>query len=730
MSIIPRTVPSKKLAQALLSTDLSIVLNNIVDWDGTNLETADFGTQLFVTLTNDTKTKLEIIELDPATIADGAITILNRGLGFDGGYVPIPALALDWAANETTVQLGADIPQLFNNFVDFGQDQEIGGLKTFTTFPRVPTGNPTDAREVPSKGYVDAAATGSATYDQQIISQVAGETLLAGEWVYFKESDQKWWKTNASLPATSVGVDIGVVKANAVANDPVQVLISGLEKAQTGMTPGDDYYLSDTAGEIDNTAGTEEVIVGNAETATQILLSTKVGKSEVSTGGGANTIPRLDGSSKYPAGDGSQLTNLGVQSEISVVAGQDIGKDDAVFVENEGQSVGEKIFANQTAAIGYYFGLSGSSYNYALGKRMSLYSGTMSQIEIAVQKVNSPTDGVIVEIQSDSGTFPSGTVLATGTITAGEIGSGMNIIKVDLDTVVEMVSGTDYWIVVRRSGTLDNSNYFIWAAGNATNQDPNGKNANKRESASWATAGVNQDYDFYSVIYFVTETNKMYKASAADKSLARYVGIADAVYAEGVAATAIINGEFTTDLTLTNGRNYYLSNTPGEISLLVGIFPIVVGTSTSTAILFIKSIQKQTLFELTASDVLQASADTERWQTGPTTYIKKKEISVDSLGGILRVKADMRGSHAGGGLNTYIRVYVNGVAVGAEHFQSSSTWTTYTDDIPVEPGDLVQLYYKTNNGSISVYTRNFRIHFDVTQVLETQDTSGTTVNLD
>jgi hypothetical protein len=271
MSIIPRTVPSKKLAQALLSTDLSLVLNNIVDWDGGDLASGDFGTQLFVSLTNDTKTKLEIIEIDPATIANSSITILKRGLGFDGQQTEITANKLDWAANETTVQLGADIPQLFNNYVDFGQDQTIGGIKTFTSYPLGPAASPTTAQQLATKAYVDLVGTGTATYDQQIYTGVAGETLAAGDAVYFKTSDQRWWKTDASAEATSIGVVIGFAQAAAIAGGGINILLAGIEKNLTGLTPGSKYYLSDTPGAVASSAGTNTRGVGTAESATVLI---------------------------------------------------------------------------------------------------------------------------------------------------------------------------------------------------------------------------------------------------------------------------------------------------------------------------------------------------------------------------------------------------------------------------------------------------------------------------
>lgn len=107
-----------------------------------------------------------------------------------------------------------------------------------------------------------------------------------------------------------------------------------------------------------------------------------------------------------------------------------------------------------------------------------------------------------------------------------------------------------------------------------------------------------------------------------------------------------------------------------------------------------------------ASDTLIFSADTERFH-GSGTYTKKKEIRVD-YGGVVRVKFEIRGS-GGSGVG---RIYVNGVAVGAERI--ATTYEEFSEDISgLGIEDLVQLYTKTGTGS-TVYCKNFRIYFDTT----------------
>jgi hypothetical protein len=113
----------------------------------------------------------------------------------------------------------------------------------------------------------------------------------------------------------------------------------------------------------------------------------------------------------------------------------------------------------------------------------------------------------------------------------------------------------------------------------------------------------------------------------------------------------------------------------------------------------------------TASDNLKASADTERTEGYNTSFAKKKEI-IARVGGTIRVKFDLKfGGPAG---NARAVVYINGAAVGTERTTTSTSYTTYSEDIKVAPYDKVQLYarHDWNDGASIAYVRNFRLYWD------------------
>jgi hypothetical protein len=64
------------------------------------------------------------------------------------------------------------------------------------------------------------------------------------------------------------------------------------------------------------------------------------------------------------------------------------------------------------------------------------------------------------------------------------------------------------------------------------------------------------------------------------------------------------------------------------------------------------------------------------------------------------------------------RIYVNGVAIGAERSFPQDVWQTYTEDIHVSKGDLVQIYISASNSTTRI--RNFRLYWDYNTINEAQ----------
>jgi hypothetical protein len=131
-----------------------------------------------------------------------------------------------------------------------------------------------DRKELATVGYVlDTATGGTVTFDRQVITGTAGESVSAGELVYFKTSDQEWYKTDADTAATVDGVQLGIALGSGTDGVSITggVQISGTYTT-TGLTAGATYYASNTGGAISSSAGTTSRVVGVALSTTKLLL--------------------------------------------------------------------------------------------------------------------------------------------------------------------------------------------------------------------------------------------------------------------------------------------------------------------------------------------------------------------------------------------------------------------------------------------------------------------------
>lgn len=134
MSIKFRSIPTKTLSQNLSSSGTTLYLNNTLDWDDAQLSSSDFGTQAFAVLRNASNSQIEIIEIDPATVTSAAaITILKRGIGYDGGQTANTETKYNWSAFDTYVELGADTPQIFQYVIDTINAAVVSGAANATS---------------------------------------------------------------------------------------------------------------------------------------------------------------------------------------------------------------------------------------------------------------------------------------------------------------------------------------------------------------------------------------------------------------------------------------------------------------------------------------------------------------------------------------------------------------------------------------------------------------------
>jgi hypothetical protein len=131
-----------------------------------------------------------------------------------------------------------------------------------------------DRKDLATVGYVlDTVTGGTVAFDSMTVAGSAGEAIVAGNLVYFKTSDQEWYKTDADTAATVEGVQLGI--ALGTGSDGVAIT-GGIQTmgtyTTTGLTAGALYYASNTAGAISSSAGTTARVIGIALSTTKFLI--------------------------------------------------------------------------------------------------------------------------------------------------------------------------------------------------------------------------------------------------------------------------------------------------------------------------------------------------------------------------------------------------------------------------------------------------------------------------
>lgn len=112
--------------------------------------------------------------------------------------------------------------------------------------------------------------------DAQIIYSRAGEALAQGKQVYLDPTSKKWMLADSNSATAAARAATGTALNAAALNQPVAIAKGGKVTIGATLTPGTDYYLSDTPGGICPIAdvGTGEYVcrVGMAVSATELQL--------------------------------------------------------------------------------------------------------------------------------------------------------------------------------------------------------------------------------------------------------------------------------------------------------------------------------------------------------------------------------------------------------------------------------------------------------------------------
>lgn len=622
------SLPPKTLAVDLSSTDLVLKITDKKDWNGNDFTSAYFPTDYIkVTLQNDTKTKVEFMLLDPATIGNitttGA-TILVRGLktyaegnstdNVTGGN------AQAWTAGETKVMLGTNPPNLYGTFANKGNDETIDGKWIFPAGGNADApvsgtvySAPTDDLEYASKKYVDDTAIAGSpaatnltagivkmatdsqafygypdtdgtyyfvatmnqqkngSHEQRTNSFQYGETIAYGELVYLKAADSKWYKASATAAATADST-FGICAQAGVLNDYGMVMLSGSQiDGMTGLTVGV-QYLSDTAGAISATPGTYKKVVGYAPTTTSLFFIPVQRVDDLAGGNSDATTANFNAvMSQY----------ADTESLSTIIAGETISGDAApksIYIDT---GIYVPVVQAQQTTVDTTSSAYGTNW---LGQNFIATKNTISDCIVECKAVGSPAGNLVASIYATDGSgFPTGAALGSVNITASTIGVGGLLLgyfaKATFSPAVTVTVGTKYALVLSvPSG--DGSNYVAWQRNSAGGYADGIAITSANSGSTWSNGTGDMSFKVYG--YDSGILGRAYLSDSTDINKCKSDGFAVSNATAGNSLDYVCSGIVKTFSGLTAGTEYFLS-TAGAVSATPS--PLSFGTASATTML-------------------------------------------------------------------------------------------------------------------------------------------------
>ncbi len=318
MSAIPKVTAhfTSALASAIDAGAASFTLSSYTDKVGTSLS-GYYG----FTIDEGTATEEEFL----GTISSGVVTVANGGVDPSNPTTSVTALKFAHGKNAPVIisdyPLVGIIRNILNGEIGFAFPNLISYASALT---------PINDEDIPTRKFViDTAGGTPVSINRIVVVGNAGETVAAGNIVYFDETDKEWKKAAATFvqPGTyRLGVAQGAgTDGNAITGG---VLLEGLDTNQSGMTAGVLQYLSDTAGARSESAGTLTFEIGFARpTSTTDLYFFPGWKNLLNAAqriAAAGSNGTLSSTNKY-------LTQLGLQRGQEVYAATATGNDTYVI---------------------------------------------------------------------------------------------------------------------------------------------------------------------------------------------------------------------------------------------------------------------------------------------------------------------------------------------------------------------------------------------------------------
>lgn len=269
MAFFPLQAQNFSLSGAGCSAgDTILNLKSFQDINGTNITMSDLGSIAYLTIEPGNGTQEEQVSFTGVTQnTDGSAQLTGiKNVLFKTPYTESSGFSKTHPGS--VVAILTNTAGFYNKFGILSDDSAITGSWTAP--------DPTALQGIATKNYVLNTATsgGSLTVNSVIAAGTAGETVSAGQILYLKVADGRWYKADASDTTTLFSVQLAISQGAGTAGNAISggVLLSGLDSNQSALAAGTIYYVG-TAGAISSSAGTYGRIIGNGRTSTSLYFN-------------------------------------------------------------------------------------------------------------------------------------------------------------------------------------------------------------------------------------------------------------------------------------------------------------------------------------------------------------------------------------------------------------------------------------------------------------------------
>ena len=572
--------------------DTTITLKSMTDIDGNALSmSGTFGSKGFGTLAPGNGTLEEQISFTGLTNnSNGTVTLTGvKSVSFTYPYTETSGLAKTHAGSTPFVI--SNTSGFYDQFVAKDDDGTVSQVITFSASPVVP--DPVGSTDAANKEWVLSVVNGGSVSTNALIENgTAGETLSAGQVVYLKEADGRWWKADASTASTVNNVQLGIAQGAGTAGNTITggVLRRGIDSHQSGGVAGSIGYIRNSGGLVSTSAGTIQRAVGNYLSVSTFDFDPAyyyVPTADQKGAMGTITVP--------PSASNKFLTQneLGINAPLTIPLGESFTgattPQPAVIIND--------LFQSQFDGMNYC-GMLAIDQAQKLATAITPRSNvTIGTIYAVLAKVGNPSDNIQITIQSDSAGSPSGSTITNGTsnpIAGSSLSSSTATYSAfTFSTPFSLTAGTKYWVVFERTSTTSSTNYYlVGGKSNANNTNDYASFTSKYYTSSWQTSTYNYLQYFEMLPSSGSGSLSLWQsqANATNPYMRNCMGICTTTGSAGANGSLYQSGPISGFSGLIPQVDYYVSTTKGLlVSTSGGQF---VGTATSATQLYIPSSAK------------------------------------------------------------------------------------------------------------------------------------------